>query len=174
MTVLPQPSALPRIRPKISRKSAAVKVKSPGKSIGSGSGARTFLTLTSVRTMAAIPIGTLTKKIHSQPRASVRMPPISGPIATAPPTVAPQMPIAFPRSRPSNSCAISASAVENIAAAPTPCRPRAKLRMVGSEASPQRNEAKTKSPKPMLNTRRRPRRSPIEPKTSRKEASVSA
>ncbi len=62
-----------------------------------------FTTRVSVRTIAAIPIGTLTKKIHSHPNASVSAPPMSGPTATAPPTVAPQMPIAEARSRPSNS-----------------------------------------------------------------------
>ena len=101
-------------------------------------------------------------------------PPTSGPMATAPPTVAPQMPIALARSRPSNSWAIRASAVANIAAAPAPCRPRAKLSIVGVVERPQMNEATMKRPKPMLKTRRRPSRSPIEPKTSRNEASVSA
>ena len=47
-------------------------------------------------------------------------PPTSGPIATAPPIVAPQMPIAVPRSLPWNSWAISASDVANIAAPPIP------------------------------------------------------
>jgi hypothetical protein len=116
----------------------------------------------------------LTKKIHSQPRPSVMTPPTSGPIATAPPTVAPQMPTAVARSRPSNSCAIRASEVANIAAAPVPCRPRAKLRTVGSPESPHRNEAAVNTTKPIVKTRRRPRRSPSEPKTSRNEARVSA
>ena len=58
----------------------------PGKSIGSGSLAKTLTILRSVRTIAAIPIGTLMKKIHSQPRVSVTTPPTSGPTATAPPT----------------------------------------------------------------------------------------
>ena len=48
------------------------------------------------------------------------MPPTSGPIATASPIVAPQMPNAVPRSFPRNSCEISASAVANIAAPPIP------------------------------------------------------
>ena len=69
--VLPQPSGLPRIRPKISRKRASEKVTRPGTSIGSGSLAKTLTILRSVRTIAPIPIGTLTKKIHSQPRFSV-------------------------------------------------------------------------------------------------------
>ena len=104
----------------------------------------------------------------------MRTPPTSGPIATAPPTVAPQIPIALARSRPSNSWAISASAVANIAAAPAPWRPRATLSSVGSPESPQASEATMNSAKPKLKTRRRPSRSPIEPATSRNEASVSA
>ena len=160
--------------PKISRNSPDEKVTRPGQSIGCGSVALTLASLVSVRKIAAIPIGTLTKKIHSHPRPSVISPPISGPIATEPPTVAPQMPIAFARSRPSNSWAISARAVANIAAAPMPWTPRAKLSTVGSPESPQAKEAIVKSPKPKLNTRRRPIRSPIEPATSRNEARVSA
>ncbi len=101
-------------------------------------------------------------------------PPSSGPIATAPPTVAPQIPIALARSRPSNSWAIRASAVANIAAAPAPWTPRATLSMVGSLANPQPNEASVNSAKPKLKTRRRPMRSPIDPATSRNDASVSA
>ncbi len=76
----------------MSRKRPAEKVTRPGQSIGCGSVALTLASRVSVSTIAAIPIGTLTKKIHSQPRPSVSRPPISGPIATAPPTVAPQMP----------------------------------------------------------------------------------
>ncbi len=117
---LPQPSALPRIRPKMRPKSESVKVTTPGQSIGWASVAETFATRVSVSTIAAMPIGTLTKKIHSHPSPSVMSPPISGPTATAPPTVAPQIPIAEARWRPSNSWAIRASAVANMAAPPTP------------------------------------------------------
>ena len=53
-----------------------------------------------VSATAAIPIGTLTKKIASHPIPSVSTPPTSGPIATAAPVVAPQSPNAVPRSRP--------------------------------------------------------------------------
>jgi len=38
---------------------------------------------------------------------------------------------------------------------------------------PQRNEAKVKIAKPIVKTRRRPRRSPSEPAVSRKAASIS-
>ena len=149
------------------------KVARPGQSIGSGSGAFRLASFVVVRTMAPIPIGTLTKKIHSQPRPSVSAPPTSGPTATAPPIVAPQAPIAVPRSRPWNSCAISASEVANIAAPPTPCSPRARLSSVASPEIPHRKEAKVKTANPMLKIRRRPIRSANEPAVSRKAARVS-
>ena len=145
----------------------------PGTSIGSGSLAKTLTILRSVRTIAVIPIGTLRKKIHSQPKFSVTMPPISGPTATAPPTVAPQTPNAVARSLPWNSWPIRASEVANMPAPPMPCSPRARLSRVGSLAMPQRNEAKVKMPKPIVKTRRRPSRSPSEPAVSRKAASIS-
>jgi hypothetical protein len=47
-------------------------------------------------------------------------PPTSGPIETAAAVVSPQIPSAVPRSRPWNFCAISASEVPNIIAAPNP------------------------------------------------------
>ena len=39
--------------------------------------------------MATAPMGMLTKKIQRQPMPLVRAPPISGPMATAPPITAP-------------------------------------------------------------------------------------
>ncbi len=171
---LDQPAGLPRIRPKISPKSASEKVTRPAQSIGTGSDAATFASRVSVRKIAAIPIGTLTKKIHSHPRVSVITPPTSGPMATAPPTVAPQTPIALARSLPSNSCAISASEVANIAAPPTPWRARKKLSTVGSFESPHNSEARVKTPNPIEKIRLRPSRSPSDPNTSRNEARVSA
>ena len=63
------------------------------------------------------------------------MPPASGPIATAAPIVAPQIPNAVPRSLPWNSCEISASAVANIIAPPIPWTPRAMIRKSASLAS---------------------------------------
>ena len=78
-------------------------------------------TRSSVTAIAAIPIGMLTKKIQRQPAHSVRMPPTSGPIATAAPVVAPQMPNAVPRSRPWNAFASNASETANMTPPPTPC-----------------------------------------------------
>ena len=94
---------------------------SPSQSFGPASGSLDSATLREREQIAAIPIGTLTKKIDSQPMLSVSTPPTSGPIATAAPMVAPQMPNAVPRSRPWKAAASSASEVANITAPPTPC-----------------------------------------------------
>ena len=96
-------------------------------------------------------------------------------MATATPIVAPYMPIAMPRSRPgSNSWAIRASETANIAAPPTPCSARARLRKVASGASAQSSEATEKMPRPAANTRRRPSRSASDPAVSTRAASDSA
>jgi hypothetical protein len=51
----------------------------------SASGSRVSRSFSCVITRAATPMGTLMKKIHSQPRPSVIAPPTSGPMATATP-----------------------------------------------------------------------------------------
>ena len=71
-------------------------------------------------TIAPIPIGMLTRKIHRHDSHEVSIPPASGPIATAAPITAPHSPNAVPRSRPWNSCERRASAVANIIAPPIP------------------------------------------------------
>ena len=88
--------------------------------------------------MAAVsrPIGTFTRKIHSQPSPSVSTPPTSGPTATAKPVVAPQMPKAVPRSCGANSWAIRASEVANIIAPPMPWSPRATFSSRGRSGQP--------------------------------------
>src|SRR5579862_2066040 len=113
--------------------------------------------------MHAIPIGTLTKKIHRQPAYSVSTPPASGPIATARPIVAPQIPKAVPRSRPWNSWERMASETANITAPPIPWRPRARLRKSGVVADPQSAEASVKRATPPMKTRFRPSQSPSVP-----------
>ena len=57
---------------------------------------------------------------------------------------------------------------------PRPAAPRKRFRTVGSLARPQSSEATVNTAKPDEKIRRRPSRSPSEPKTSRNEASVSA
>jgi hypothetical protein len=104
----------------------------------------------------------------------VSAPPMSGPIATDTPAVAPQIPSAVPRSGPRNSRAINASDVANIAAPPTPCTARLTLRNSGSGASPQSSDETENSMSPAANTFRCPRRSPSDPMTSITAASDSA
>ena len=99
---------------------------------------------------------------------------MSGPIATAAPTVAPQIPNAVPRSRPWNSCERIASETANMIAPPIPCTPRARIRKSGLVAAPQSADASVKSATPPVNTRLRPRRSPSEPALRTLVASMSA
>jgi hypothetical protein len=54
---------------------------------------------------------------------------------------------------------MSASDVANIAAPPTPCRPRARLSRVGVPAAAHRMEARVKRTRPAVKISRRPRRS---------------
>ena len=116
----------------------------------------------------------LTKKIQRQPTYVVSAPPTSGPIATASPTVAPQIPNAVPRSRPWNSCEMIASETANIPAPPIPWAPRARISQSGDWAAPQSAEASVKSAIATRKTRLRPSRSPSEPALSIVAASVSA
>ena len=85
---------------KTSRNRPVEKVTNPGQSSRPLRGSRDSCTRCSVSAIAAIPIGTLTKKIASQPMPSVSTPPTSGPTATDAPVTAPQTPNAVPRSRP--------------------------------------------------------------------------
>lgn len=124
--------------------------------------------------IAAIPVGTLTKKIARQDSAWVSRPPASGPADTAAAEMAPQAPSATPRSRPWNSWAIRASEVPNIIAPPMPCAPRARSSHSGLAASPDISDAAVNTARPAVNTRRRPIRSASDPAASSAPARVSA
>ena len=104
-------------------------------------GSRLSVTVRSVTTIAAMPIGRLTKKIDCQLTCSTSTPPTSGPTATDAPVVAPQTPSAVPRSRPRKAEASSASEVANMAAPPMPCSARARLSANGDVDSPHSSEA---------------------------------
>jgi hypothetical protein len=127
----------------------------------------------SVRITAPTPIGTLTKKIHSQPMPEVITPPTTGPTATAAPITPPNTPNAMPRSFPWKALAISASEVANIIAPPIPCTARARFSASGVDDSPQTAEATVNTTRPVTNTRRRPTRSANAPAVSRNAARVS-
>ena len=96
ISVLPQPSALPRMIASTNRNSDEVNVTVPIQSIRLPCGSRDSSTFAIVSSTAAAPIGTLMKKIEDQPNASVRTPPSSGPTAAAEAIVAPQIPNAVP------------------------------------------------------------------------------
>ena len=169
---LDQPQSLPRKQPEHERKQAA-RQRDEAEHVEAARllVARLVQHAQRRRRRTRSPIGRLTKKIQRQPTYVVSAPPTSGPIATAAPTVAPQMPKAVPRSRPWNSCEMIASETANIAAPPIPCTPRARISQSGDCAAPQRAEASVKSAIPPRKTRLRPSRSPSEPALSSVAAS---
>jgi hypothetical protein len=88
ISVLPQPSSLPRRSASTSITSALLKVTSPSQSMRVALGSRDSRMRRSVTAIAAMPIGTFRKNTHRQPKALVIAPPNSGPTATATPIVA--------------------------------------------------------------------------------------
>ena len=114
------------------------------------------------------------KKIQRQDSALVNAPPMSGPVATASPTAAPNAVNAVARSLPWNSCPSSAGPTANMTAAPAPCTARKELRTMASPARPQARDAAVKTAKPTWNTFLRPIRSAVEPAATRKTASARA
>ena len=123
---------------------------------------------------AAIPIGMLTKKIQRHDQPLVIAPPRTGPTATATPVTAPKTPKAAPRSRPRNESAMSASAVANMIAPPTPWKARARAKKVASDATPHSSDPVVNTPIPTAKISRRPTRSATEPAVSSRAARVSA
>ncbi len=170
---LDQPWSLPRARANTSMKSEPENVTSPGQSMRP-SRPRMLGRRVTVMYMASRPMGRLRKKMASHPSPSVSTPPTSGPIATAPPSVAPHTPNAVPRSRPWKSCASRASEVANIIAPPAPWTPRARLRNRGLVARPHRAEEAVNTINPVRKTRWRPSRSASDPAVRSRAASVSA
>ena len=115
------------------------------------------------------PTGTFTKKIHSQPAYFVRMPPNRTPAAAPLPPIAPQIPSALLRSEPSSKVVMMIESVAGeMIAAPSPCMTRAAISTPIEPASPQASDAAEKRAIPIMNMRRRPRRSPVRPPSSRK------
>ena len=108
----------------------------------------------------AMPIGTLSQKIHCQERPSTMAPPMTGPRATARPAVPLQMPRARPR-RAGDTAPDRIVRVSGVTMAPpTPCRARAAMSasMLGAMAAIA--EPKVKIASPTRNIRLRPNRSP--------------
>ena len=122
-----------------------------------------------VRPIRTAPIGTLTKKIHSQPNALVRTPPSSAPAAAPLPAIPPQMPRARLRSRPSvKVVARMDSAAGESKAPPKPWTARNAISDPSDQARPHMSEAPVKTASPVMKIRRRPNRSARRPPSSRK------
>ena len=116
---------------------------------------------------APTPTGTFTKKIHSQPRYLVRIPPASTPTAAPEPPIAPQIPSALFRSAPSSKVVVTIeSAAGEMIAAPMPWTALDAIRIPDDQARPQKNEATVKTTTPTRKTRRRPSRSAARPPSS--------
>ena len=132
-------------------------------------------TIGRVSAKTSAPTGTLTKKIHSQPRYLVRIPPSNTPTAAPDPPSAPQMPSALLRSAPSLNVVVTIeSAAGEMIAAPIPCSARAEIRTPALDASPHSSDAIVKRTRPTTKMRRRPSRSAIRPPSSRKPPKVIA
>jgi hypothetical protein len=121
-----------------------------------------------------MPIGTLTNSTQRHDSHEVSMPPASRPMAAPDPDTAANTPNARLRSGPSlKLVVISASAVGEAIAPPTPCRARAASSQPDEVARPPSSEARVNSRMPEMNTRRRPRMSPARPPSSSSPPKVS-
>ena len=98
----------------------------------------------------------LTKKIHRHDRPVVSTPPITGPMATATPVVAPKRPNAVPRSLPEKVEDRIARPVAKTAAPPMPWNARAAPSVTMSGANPQSAEPSVNSDSPIMKMRLRP------------------
>src|SRR5712691_12138658 len=106
------------------------------------SSARLSFTNGRVSESTTAPTGTLTKKIHSQPRYFVRMPPKRTPAAAPEPPSAPQIPSALLRSAPSSKVVVTIdSAAGEMIAAPRPCTARDAIRTPALHANPHASDA---------------------------------
>ena len=123
-------------------------------------------TLTATSTMPAIPTGTLTKKIHSQPAASMRKPPSNGPTSIATPATPPHRPIAEPRRFGGKVRMMTAIVCGAISAAPSPWTTRATISMVMLPASPHHSDEAVNTVSPSRKIGLGPNRSPSRPVTS--------
>jgi hypothetical protein len=102
-------------RPAVPRIAPAMSNPAPGFS------RRLSPTTSGVAISAIAATGKLTKKIHSHPSESTRMPPATTPSVPPMPASAPQMPSARLRSRPAGNVTVtSARAAGESSAAPTP------------------------------------------------------
>jgi hypothetical protein len=110
--------------------------------------------------------GTFTKNTARQLTCSISQPPTIGPIAAVMALKPDHMPMARPRSAPSNVALMMARLPGTRKAAPMPCTARATISTRVDAARPQPIDAIVNSMTPARNVRFRPNWSPREPPTS--------
>ena len=144
---LVQPFSLPCVRPQTMPSRPVLTRARPGRS------SALFGPLLSLRRKKAMgsramPMGTLSQKIHCQERPSTTAPPTTGPSATARPAV----PLQMPRARPRRAGGTAAERIVRVSgvttAPPTPCRARAAmsasmLGAIAASAEPEREQRKS-------------------------------
>ena len=119
------------------------------------------------------PIGTLMRKAQRHD-TSVSAPPTISPITEPTPVIAAKIAVAALRAGPFGKVvAISASAVGEAIAAPTPCNSRAVTRVASFQANPHRIDAMVNRATPTTNVRLRPITSPRRPPSSIRPPKVS-
>ncbi|WIB11636.1 hypothetical protein DEJ36_11870 [Curtobacterium sp. MCPF17_052] len=139
-----------------------------------GFGERDSGTKRNVSTTAAIPIGTLMRKIARHPTVSVSAPPTSGPTPIETPTTAPQTPTARARSFASSKVAVMMLiATGFIIDPPTAWTMRKTTSQPTLGASEHSSDPAVKSASPTWNVVRRPMRSAVEPESSSRLARTS-
>ena len=154
-----QPSALPWVAPHTIPTRPAPARATPGRS-SERSGPRLSRSRREARTTATMPIGTLSQKIQCHERPWVIAPPTTGPRAIARPEMPPQAPSASGRraGETASERMVRLSGVTN--AAPIPCAARARISISLLGARAAAAEPRVKMPRPIVNMRRRPKRSP--------------
>ena len=170
-----QPQFWPCVTPSTARESPPVTRNAPRASKPWPCRSTLSASRTGARTSPRMPTGTLTKKIHSHERRSVRMPPKRTPAAAPKPPTAPHAPSARLRSRPSRNVVTRMdSAAGVIMAAPRPCSARAPISDASLHAKPQSSEPTENTTRPSMKMRRRPRRSAERPPSRRNPPKTSA
>ena len=119
------------------------------------------------------PRGALMLNAQRQEKSVASQPPSTGPTATIPPMVEPQIAKAIPRSLPWKVAFTSDSVVGSTIAPPIPCTMRAKIIVEASVEKPAQIEARVKMKIPIIKSLRRPMRSPIVPQTKSSDAKTS-
>ena len=109
-----------------------------------------------------------------QPLEVTRRPPSTGPSAIETPTTAPHTPTACARSRGSVKVLVMIDIATGLSIEPpTACIIRNAISMPNEPATLQSSEPAEKIARPVMNVRRRPNLSAVEPERSRSEASTS-